>query len=215
MASTTERKGAVEDEDTRAHIAPIVKLDEVTVTTGDEDDDGPFFDLKAKLYRFDKDGTIGSVGLAAVQIGKVVSATDMNDFQAIELFSNISVGVYCENLNEVVTKDVRLVVLLIDTSLFTLITRMLRFAHASLGVHASDYCVFQAASIGAYASDPTKTQRLKFLASLAGKIHNIDQDIQQAEHEYDESRIVAELSSEMLLQEAFGIGAVRQYSNAY
>ncbi|GJW75395.1 hypothetical protein Tco_0134765 [Tanacetum coccineum] len=29
MASTTEHKGAVEDEDTGAHIAPIVKLDEV------------------------------------------------------------------------------------------------------------------------------------------------------------------------------------------
>ncbi|GJR79143.1 Ran-binding protein 1 homolog b-like protein [Tanacetum coccineum] len=57
MASTTEHKGAVEDEDTGAHIAPIVKLDEVAVTTGDEDDDDPLFDPKAKLYRFDKDGT--------------------------------------------------------------------------------------------------------------------------------------------------------------
>ncbi|GJR11091.1 NADPH-cytochrome P450 reductase-like protein [Tanacetum coccineum] len=172
---------------------------------------------------------VGSVGLAGVQIRKVVGATARNDFQAIEFFSNISVGVYCENLSEVVTEAVRLVVLPIDTSLFTLITRMLRFAHASLGVHASDYCVFQAASLGAHASDLTKTQRLKFLASPAGKsydivlhdeyarwvaarqrkvlevmeafpspkpplgIHNIDQDIQQAEHEYDESHIVAEL----------------------
>ncbi|GKA11244.1 hypothetical protein Tco_0690677 [Tanacetum coccineum] len=42
MASTTEHK-AVEDEDTGAHIAPIVKLDEVAVTTGDEDDDDPLF----------------------------------------------------------------------------------------------------------------------------------------------------------------------------
>ncbi|GJX30878.1 Ran-binding protein 1 homolog b-like protein [Tanacetum coccineum] len=58
MASTTEHKGAVEDEDTGAHIAPIVKLDEVAVTTGDEDDDDPLFDPKAKLYRFDKDGTM-------------------------------------------------------------------------------------------------------------------------------------------------------------
>ncbi|GJT74637.1 Ran-binding protein 1 homolog b-like protein [Tanacetum coccineum] len=58
MASTTEHKGAVEDEDTGAHIALIVKLDEVAVTTGDEDDDDPLFDPKAKLYRFDKDGTI-------------------------------------------------------------------------------------------------------------------------------------------------------------
>ncbi|GJW75396.1 Ran-binding protein 1 homolog b-like protein [Tanacetum coccineum] len=60
MASTTEHKGAVEDEDTGAHITPIVKLDEVAVTTGDEDDDDPLFDPKAKLYRFDKDGTSGS-----------------------------------------------------------------------------------------------------------------------------------------------------------
>ncbi|GKD08383.1 cytochrome P450 reductase, partial [Tanacetum coccineum] len=143
---------------------------------------------------------VGSVGLAAVQIRKVVGATARNDFQAIELFSNISVGVYCENLSEVVIEAVRLV----------------------------------AASLGAHASDLTKTQRLKFLASPAGKsydivlhdeyarwvaarqrkvlevmeafpspkpplgifiavIHNIDHDIQQAEHEYDESRIVAEL----------------------
>ncbi|GKB08488.1 hypothetical protein Tco_0836800 [Tanacetum coccineum] len=36
MASTTEHKGAVEDEDTGAHIAPIVKLGEVAVTTGVE-----------------------------------------------------------------------------------------------------------------------------------------------------------------------------------
>ncbi|GJU10271.1 Ran-binding protein 1 homolog b-like protein [Tanacetum coccineum] len=55
MASTTEHKGAVKDEDTGAHIAPIVKLDEVAVTTGEEHDDDPLFDPKAKLYRFDKD----------------------------------------------------------------------------------------------------------------------------------------------------------------
>ncbi|GJZ47451.1 Ran-binding protein 1 homolog b [Tanacetum coccineum] len=60
MASTTEHKRAFEDEDAGAHIAPIVKLDEVVVTTGDED---PLFDPKAKLYRFDKDGTSVEYGV--------------------------------------------------------------------------------------------------------------------------------------------------------
>ncbi|KAL9241032.1 hypothetical protein vseg_015192 [Gypsophila vaccaria] len=46
---------AAEDEDTGAQIAPIVKLEEVAVTTGEEDED-PLLDLKSKLYRFDKDG---------------------------------------------------------------------------------------------------------------------------------------------------------------
>ncbi|RDX83218.1 Ran-binding protein 1-like b, partial [Mucuna pruriens] len=64
-----------EDEDTGAHVAPIVRLEEVAVTTGEEDED-PILDLygtthtllflncllcselrlKAKLYRFDKEG---------------------------------------------------------------------------------------------------------------------------------------------------------------
>ncbi|XP_014514735.1 ran-binding protein 1 homolog b [Vigna radiata var. radiata] len=44
-----------DDEDTGANIAPIVKLEEVAVTTGEEDED-PILDLKSKLYRFDKDG---------------------------------------------------------------------------------------------------------------------------------------------------------------
>ncbi|KAL5814820.1 hypothetical protein ACOSQ3_025605 [Xanthoceras sorbifolium] len=44
-----------EDEDTGAQVAPIVKLEEVAVTTGEEDEDA-ILDLKAKLYRFDKDG---------------------------------------------------------------------------------------------------------------------------------------------------------------
>lgn len=44
-----------EDEDTGAQVAPIVKLEEVAVTTGEEDEDA-VLDLKAKLYRFDKDG---------------------------------------------------------------------------------------------------------------------------------------------------------------
>lgn len=46
---------AGEDEDTGAQIAPIVRLEEVTVTTGEEDED-VLLDLKAKLYRFDKEG---------------------------------------------------------------------------------------------------------------------------------------------------------------
>ncbi|KAG6522593.1 ran-binding protein 1 homolog a-like [Zingiber officinale] len=44
-----------EDEDTGAQIAPIVALAEVAVTTGEEEED-VLLDLKAKLYRFDKDG---------------------------------------------------------------------------------------------------------------------------------------------------------------
>ncbi|XP_038894876.1 ran-binding protein 1 homolog a [Benincasa hispida] len=61
MASTdTERREeeeapAGEDEDTGAQVAPIVKLEEVTVTTGEENEDA-ILDLKSKLYRFDKDG---------------------------------------------------------------------------------------------------------------------------------------------------------------
>ncbi|KAM7496429.1 hypothetical protein LguiA_020843 [Lonicera macranthoides] len=50
-----ESAGAGEDEDTGAQIAPIVKLEEVAVTTGEEDEDA-ILDLKSKLYRFDKEG---------------------------------------------------------------------------------------------------------------------------------------------------------------
>ncbi|KAK7277382.1 hypothetical protein RIF29_18533 [Crotalaria pallida] len=50
-----EEAPAGEDEDTGAQVAPIVKLEEVAVSTGEEDED-PILDLKAKLYRFDKDG---------------------------------------------------------------------------------------------------------------------------------------------------------------
>ncbi|KAI0501922.1 hypothetical protein KFK09_016867 [Dendrobium nobile] len=46
---------AGEDEDTGAQIAPIVRLEEVAVTTGEEDEE-VLLDLKAKLYRFDKEG---------------------------------------------------------------------------------------------------------------------------------------------------------------
>ncbi|KFK43031.1 hypothetical protein AALP_AA1G069800 [Arabis alpina] len=49
-----EDTGANEDEDTGAQIAPIVRLEEVAVTTGEEDEDA-VLDLKSKLYRFDKD----------------------------------------------------------------------------------------------------------------------------------------------------------------
>ncbi|CAK9164651.1 unnamed protein product [Ilex paraguariensis] len=44
-----------EDEDTGAQVAPIVKLQEVAVTTGEEHEDA-LLDMKAKLYRFDKEG---------------------------------------------------------------------------------------------------------------------------------------------------------------
>uniref|UniRef100_A0A0D9VSW5 RanBD1 domain-containing protein n=1 Tax=Leersia perrieri TaxID=77586 RepID=A0A0D9VSW5_9ORYZ len=54
-AEEEEAAAAGEDEDTGAQVAPIVKLEEVAVTTGEEDED-VLLDLKAKLYRFDKDG---------------------------------------------------------------------------------------------------------------------------------------------------------------
>ncbi|KAL6645756.1 hypothetical protein ACP70R_017364 [Stipagrostis hirtigluma subsp. patula] len=50
-----EAAAAGEDEDTGAQVAPIVKLEEVAVTTGEEDED-VLLDMKAKLYRFDKEG---------------------------------------------------------------------------------------------------------------------------------------------------------------
>lgn len=50
-----EEAAAAEDEDTGAQVAPIVRLEEVAVTTGEEDEDA-ILDLKSKLYRFDKDG---------------------------------------------------------------------------------------------------------------------------------------------------------------
>ncbi|KAL9267934.1 Ran-binding protein 1 homolog b-like protein [Drosera capensis] len=55
VADEEDTNAPAEDEDTGAKIAPIVKLEEVAVTTGEEDED-PILDLKAKLYRFDKDG---------------------------------------------------------------------------------------------------------------------------------------------------------------
>lgn len=50
-----EEAPAGDDEDTGAQVAPIVKLEEVAVSTGEEDEDA-ILDLKSKLYRFDKDG---------------------------------------------------------------------------------------------------------------------------------------------------------------
>ncbi|KAK4551448.1 hypothetical protein RGQ29_032365 [Quercus rubra] len=50
-----EETTAAEDEDTGAQVAPIVKLEEVALSTGEEEEE-PILDLKAKLYRFDKDG---------------------------------------------------------------------------------------------------------------------------------------------------------------
>ncbi|KAK3441986.1 hypothetical protein EUGRSUZ_B02236 [Eucalyptus grandis] len=50
-----EEAPAAEDEDTGAQVAPIVRLEEVAVTTGEEDEEA-ILDLKAKLYRFDKEG---------------------------------------------------------------------------------------------------------------------------------------------------------------
>ncbi|KAK4480142.1 hypothetical protein RD792_013200 [Penstemon davidsonii] len=50
-----DSKPSAEDEDTGAQIAPIIKLQEVAVTTGEEDED-VLLDLKSKLYRFDKEG---------------------------------------------------------------------------------------------------------------------------------------------------------------
>jgi len=54
-AEEEEAAAAGEDEDTGAQVAPIVKLEEVAITTGEEDED-VLLDMKAKLYRFDKEG---------------------------------------------------------------------------------------------------------------------------------------------------------------
>ncbi|KAG6414526.1 hypothetical protein SASPL_121898 [Salvia splendens] len=48
-------KPAADDEDPGAQIAPIVQLQEVAVSTGEENED-VLLELKSKLYRFDKDG---------------------------------------------------------------------------------------------------------------------------------------------------------------
>ncbi|XP_059626452.1 ran-binding protein 1 homolog b-like [Cornus florida] len=50
-----EEAATGEDEDTGAPVDPIIKLEQVSVTTGEEDEDS-ILDLKSKLYRFDKEG---------------------------------------------------------------------------------------------------------------------------------------------------------------
>jgi Ran-binding protein 1 len=54
-SSSAAAAAAGEEEDTGAQVAPIVRLEEVAVTTGEEDEEA-LIDMKAKLYRFDKDG---------------------------------------------------------------------------------------------------------------------------------------------------------------
>eukprot|EP00246_Nothoceros_aenigmaticus_P005279 TRINITY_DN17206_c0_g1_i1.p1 TRINITY_DN17206_c0_g1~~TRINITY_DN17206_c0_g1_i1.p1 ORF type:complete len:229 (-),score=57.70 TRINITY_DN17206_c0_g1_i1:486-1172(-) len=44
-----------EEEDTGAQVAPIVTLEEVAVSTGEENED-VLIDLRSKLYRFDREG---------------------------------------------------------------------------------------------------------------------------------------------------------------
>ncbi|CAM6072488.1 unnamed protein product [Sphagnum tenellum] len=55
-AAEEEAGKHADEEDTGAQIAPIVKLEEVVISTGEENED-VLLDIKAKLYRFDKDGT--------------------------------------------------------------------------------------------------------------------------------------------------------------
>jgi len=50
-----EETAAGEEEDTGAPIAPIITLEQVAVTTGEEDEDA-ILNLKSKLYRFDREG---------------------------------------------------------------------------------------------------------------------------------------------------------------
>nr|CAD1841914.1 unnamed protein product [Ananas comosus var. bracteatus] len=76
----TNEPGAGDDEDTGAQVAPIVKLEEVAVTTGEEEED-VLLDMKAKLYRFDKDGNQwkerGTGNICANHL--VVSTTKMQE----------------------------------------------------------------------------------------------------------------------------------------
>ncbi|KAK9101409.1 hypothetical protein Scep_024839 [Stephania cephalantha] len=76
-SETVATAAAGDEEDTGAQFAPIVKLEEVAVTTGEEDEE-VLLDLKAKLYRFDKEGNqwkergVGTVKLLKhKQTGKV------------------------------------------------------------------------------------------------------------------------------------------------
>ncbi|XP_073147845.1 ran-binding protein 1 homolog b-like [Henckelia pumila] len=72
-----EPRPAAEDEDTGAAVAPIVRLEEVSVVTGEENEE-VILNLKAKLYRFDKEGNqwkergVGTVKLLKDKVtGKV------------------------------------------------------------------------------------------------------------------------------------------------
>lgn len=55
VEAEVEENPTGDDEDTGAQVAPIVRLQEVAVSTGEEDEH-VLLDLKSKLYRFDKEG---------------------------------------------------------------------------------------------------------------------------------------------------------------
>eukprot|EP00271_Cylindrocystis_brebissonii_P013369 TRINITY_DN33141_c0_g1_i1.p1 TRINITY_DN33141_c0_g1~~TRINITY_DN33141_c0_g1_i1.p1 ORF type:complete len:210 (+),score=97.03 TRINITY_DN33141_c0_g1_i1:306-935(+) len=55
-----------EEEDTGAQVAAIVRLEEVAVSSGEEDEE-TLFDIKAKLYRFDKEWKERGVGQVKLQ----------------------------------------------------------------------------------------------------------------------------------------------------
>eukprot|EP00244_Chara_vulgaris_P005967 TRINITY_DN2289_c0_g1_i3.p1 TRINITY_DN2289_c0_g1~~TRINITY_DN2289_c0_g1_i3.p1 ORF type:complete len:246 (-),score=79.20 TRINITY_DN2289_c0_g1_i3:417-1118(-) len=52
-ATEEEERTPEEEEDTGANFTPLVKLEEVAVSTGEEAEN-TLFDIKSKLYRFDK-----------------------------------------------------------------------------------------------------------------------------------------------------------------
>ncbi|KAK4729980.1 hypothetical protein R3W88_022968 [Solanum pinnatisectum] len=56
VEAEVEENPTGDDEDTGAPVAPIVKLQEVSVSTGEENEH-VLLDLKSKLYRFDKEGS--------------------------------------------------------------------------------------------------------------------------------------------------------------
>lgn len=55
VEAEVEENPTGDDEDTGAQVAPIVRLQEVAVSTGEENEH-VLLDLKSKLYRFDKEG---------------------------------------------------------------------------------------------------------------------------------------------------------------
>ncbi|NP_001234587.1 Ran binding protein-1 [Solanum lycopersicum] len=56
VEAEVEENPTGDDEDTGAQVAPIVRLQEVAVSTGEENEH-VLLDLKSKLYRFDKEGS--------------------------------------------------------------------------------------------------------------------------------------------------------------